>query len=177
MDFQKIINEMKSVFKEIPYGIEHTDRVLCNANFIMDGEAVCAEIRNIVTLAAILHDIGAIEAQKKNGSMDGHFQELEGPPIVRSILEQAGLPGELIERVCYIVGNHHTPEKIDGLDFQIVWESDLLDSLQYGDKTIDPTSLRLKVIKNFSTITGCNLAFNRLKIIGPSDLPPKMATG
>ena len=32
---ERAINEMKRVFKEIPYGIEHTMRVLNNADEIM----------------------------------------------------------------------------------------------------------------------------------------------
>ena len=35
---EKIIIEMKEVFKEIPFGIEHTLKVLKNAEDIMNGE-------------------------------------------------------------------------------------------------------------------------------------------
>ena len=35
---EKIIIEMKEVFKEIPFGIEHTLKVLKNAEDIMKGE-------------------------------------------------------------------------------------------------------------------------------------------
>ena len=30
--------------------------------------------------------------------------------------------------------NHHAPSKIDGLDFQIQWEADLLENLTVMDK-------------------------------------------
>lgn len=33
-----------------------------------------------------------------------------------------------------IIGNHHTPSKIDGPDFQIQWEADLLENLTVMDK-------------------------------------------
>ena len=39
-----------------------------------------------------------------------------------------------IDRICFIIGNHHTPSKIDGLDFQIQWEADLLENLTVMDK-------------------------------------------
>lgn len=124
MFVDKAIEEMKLVFKDIPYGIDHTSRVLHNAEIITEGEAISGATRETISLAAILHDIGAIEAQKKHGSMEGHFQEIEGPSIAQSILERAGVLHATISRVCYIVGNHHTPSKIDGIDFQVLWEAE-----------------------------------------------------
>ena len=40
---EKIIIEMKEVFKEIPFGIEHTLKVLKNAEDIMNGENIGEE--------------------------------------------------------------------------------------------------------------------------------------
>ena len=60
---EKIIIEMKEVFKEIPFGIEHTLKVLKNAEDIMKGENI-EEEKELITIVAILHDIGAVEAQK-----------------------------------------------------------------------------------------------------------------
>ncbi|MEJ8742844.1 hypothetical protein WKT07_05210 [Mediterraneibacter sp. HCN-7094] len=40
---EKIIIEMKEVFKEIPFGIEHTLKVLKNAEDIMKGENIGEE--------------------------------------------------------------------------------------------------------------------------------------
>lgn len=37
---EKIIREMKVVFKEIPFGIDHTLKVLQNAEDIMKGELI-----------------------------------------------------------------------------------------------------------------------------------------
>jgi HD superfamily phosphodiesterase len=161
----KVIDEMKLVFKEVPYGIEHTLRVLHNADEIMTGEVVDQEMREIISLSAILHDIGAIEAQRKHGSMDGHFQEIEGPAIAKEILERIGVPDSVIERVCYIVGNHHTPSKIDGIDFQILWEADLLDSLEYGERSKTLEQLHTEIQGNFKTATGNRLALKRLGLI------------
>jgi HD superfamily phosphodiesterase len=161
---EKAIEEMKSVFKDVPFGIEHTNRVLSNANFIMSGEKVSFELQEIISLASVLHDIGAIEAQKKYGSMEGHYQEIEGPGIAKPILKRIGVPDETIDRICFIIGNHHTPEKIDRVDFQIVWEADYLENLQFGNEPKDPDSLRRKIVENFRTDTGKSLAFSRLVI-------------
>ena len=76
---EKIIIEMKEVFKEIPFGIEHTLKVLKNAEDIMNGENIGEEEKEFISITAILHDIGAVEAQKKYGSIDGVYQEKEGP--------------------------------------------------------------------------------------------------
>lgn len=72
---EKIIIEMKEVFKEIPFGIEHTLKVLKNAEDIMNGENIGEEEKEFISITAILHDIGAVEAQKKYGSIDGVYQK------------------------------------------------------------------------------------------------------
>ena len=61
---EKIIIEMKEVFKEIPFSIEHTLKVLKNAEDIMKGENIGEEEKEFISIIVILHDIGAIEAQK-----------------------------------------------------------------------------------------------------------------
>jgi hypothetical protein len=42
----------------------------------------------------------------------------------------------IIDWVCFIVGNHHTPEKIDSLDFQILREADLIENIQVMEDVI-----------------------------------------
>ena len=51
---------MKEVFKEIPFGIEHTLKVLKNAEDIMKGENIGEEEKEFISIIAILHDIGAV---------------------------------------------------------------------------------------------------------------------
>ncbi len=87
---EKIIIEMKEVFKEIPFGIEHTLKVLKNAEDIMKGENIGEEEKEFISIIAILHDIGAVEAQKKYGSIDGVYQEKEGPEVAKEILKKVG---------------------------------------------------------------------------------------
>lgn len=64
----KVIDKIKEVFQDVPYGVEHTLRVLNNAEEIMTGENVPKDQRELISLSAILHDIGAIEALRKHGS-------------------------------------------------------------------------------------------------------------
>lgn len=51
---EKIIIEMKEVFKEIPFGIEHTLNVLKNAEDIMKGENIGEEEKEFISIIAIL---------------------------------------------------------------------------------------------------------------------------
>ena len=55
---EKIIIEMKEVFKEIPFGIEHTLKVLKNTEDIMNGENIGEEEKAVsythLTLPTIL---------------------------------------------------------------------------------------------------------------------------
>ena len=85
---EKIIIEMKEVFKEIPFGIEHTLKVLKNAEDIMKGENIGEEEKEFISIIAILHDIGAVEAQKKYGSIDGVYQEKEGPEVAKDVYKR-----------------------------------------------------------------------------------------
>lgn len=66
---EKIIIEMKEVFKEIPFGIEHTLKVLKNAEDIMKGENIGEEEKEFISIIAILHDIGAVEAHTKKNTV------------------------------------------------------------------------------------------------------------
>ena len=51
---EKIIIEMKEVFKEIPFGIEHTLKVLKNAEDIMKGENIGEEEKELLLYYMIL---------------------------------------------------------------------------------------------------------------------------
>lgn len=45
------------------------------------------------------------------------------------LLRRCGYREELIERICYLVGHHHTYSNMDGLDYQILVEADFLVNL------------------------------------------------
>lgn len=161
MSKDRVIAEMKKIFKKVPYGIDHTLKVLNDAEFIMDGEGIQDDERELISVIAILHDIGAIEAQRKYGSMDAVYQEKEGPSIAKRVLENLGYDSKFIERVCFVIGHHHTPSEIDGIDFQIQWESDLLANLEYMPIKEDKAKLKPYIEENFKTATGKALATAR----------------
>lgn len=141
--------------------IQHALKVLAIAESIMDGEKVDQDLRKIVTITALLHDVGIKVAEQKYHSAAGPYQEIEGPAIVRAIMTRQGEPDDDIERVAYIVGGHHTWAKNDGLDFQIIWESDLMVNIQ--EDGVDQHREKLPAIfaKNLRTASGRQLARNK----------------
>lgn len=157
---EKIMLEMKKVFKDVPFGVDHTLKVLQNAEEIMKGENVGEEEKRLISIVAILHDIGAVEAQRKYGSIDGIYQEREGPAVAREILNKVGYH-ENLDRICFIIGNHHTPSKIDGKDFQIQWEADLLENLTTMDRDGEYEKIKNYIDDNFKTATGKKMAYKR----------------
>lgn len=155
----RVIDEMKKVFRGFPRRIDHTLNVLAYAEEIMEGENVGDEQREFISIVAILHDIGVIEAERKHGSSAAPYQEAEGAIVARGILQRLGFDEVDAERVRYIVGNHHTSSKIDGLDFQILWEADLLENLKNREVIKDKEGLQRVIDENFRTSTGKNLAY------------------
>lgn len=155
----RIIIKMKSAFEAtIPSEIDHALNVLKNAEIIMNGEEIKGRERELISITAILHDIGMINAQKKYGSTAGPYQEKEGPESAKNLLIDENLNKDEIDRICYIIGHHHTFSKVQGTDFQILWEADILEALK---KLIHKNSLdniRDAIYKNFKTKSGIKLA-------------------
>ena len=131
-----VLNKMILYFGSDSVRIHHAMKVYCFAGALWEEEARAEgfadsdERRNTLLLAAILHDIGIHEAERKYHSTAGKFQEMEGPSIAEQILLECDVDPGLIARVCYLVGHHHTYGLIDDLDFQILVEADLFVNLE-----------------------------------------------
>ncbi|WP_425059159.1 hypothetical protein SCACP_38260 [Sporomusa carbonis] len=152
------IEELKRHFGEDQRRINHALKVLGYAETIMDGEGVDESMRKIITITALLHDVGIKVAEAKYNSAAGRYQEMEGPPIVKEIMERQGERQDTIDRVTYIVGGHHTPAKNNGLDFQIIWEADLLVNIQEEGIDTNVVHVRKIIEKNIKTATGWKIA-------------------
>ena len=122
----RVMSAMIACFGHDVRRINHALKVHAFAELIACREVDDPWTHEIVGIAALLHDIGIHEAEKKYNSPAGNFQEIEGPPIARKILSDLMVPEKSIDRVCFIIGNHHSYTKIDGIDFQILVEADLL---------------------------------------------------
>lgn len=118
-----------------PARIHHFLKVHSFAKLIGEEEGLDAETQEILEAAALVHDIGIRIAEEKYGSDAGPLQEKEGPAAARQILEESGFAGALIDRVCYLVGHHHTYTDIDGADYQILVEADFLVNLYEGKES------------------------------------------
>ncbi|MGZ7107620.1 MAG: HD domain-containing protein [Methanobacterium sp.] len=122
----EVLEKMIEYFGVDVRRINHALKVYDFAQIISYEESIDRKTRDIIIYSAILHDIGIKVAEKKHNSSVGKYQEIEGPPIAREILSDLKISEEIINRVSEIVGNHHSYTKIDGIDFQIVVEADLL---------------------------------------------------
>lgn len=121
-----IITEMVHYEQGEPHRVHHFLKVHAFARVIGESEGLSEREQEILEVAAILHDVGIRESLRKYGSSAGPYQEKEGPPIARKMLEKLGYDEAFIDRVCYLVGHHHTYDAIDGKDYQILIEADFL---------------------------------------------------
>jgi HD superfamily phosphodiesterase len=153
---EKVLNEMIAYFGSDVRRINHALKVYGFASAIGRSENLDAQTVQILETAAILHDIGIPVSEKKYGSCIGKYQELEGPPIARTILEKIGIPTIIIERVCFLIGNHHTYTKIDNIDFQILVEADFLVNI-FEDEMY--SSVKSIGDKYFKTRTGSQILY------------------
>lgn len=105
--------------------------------------------------AAIVHDIACPNLRKEYGNAPGNLQEKFGPPLVRNFYKESGMDDEMLSRICYLVGHHHTVSNVDGMDYQILLEADFLVNAgeqEKYQKSVD--DFREKV---FKTKTGLDL--------------------
>ena len=110
----------------------------------------------VVIAAALLHDVGIPEARRKYGSSAGRYQQIEGPPIARRIMQELGLDDPTIEHVVRIIGNHHTGRDIDTVEFNILWDADWLVNLP--EEFPDAARRREAAGQAMRTATGRRLA-------------------
>jgi hypothetical protein len=149
------MNQMIRYFGNDIRRINHALKVYGFASAVCRSEMQSPETVSVIEMAALLHDIGIPVSEKKYNSCAGKYQELEGPPIAFEILTSLNIPPELVDRICFLIGHHHTYSKIDGPDFQILVEADFLVNIHEDNmngKMIE--SIRTKY---FRTRTGIDI--------------------
>ena len=155
MMISRVMEKMVGYFGHDSKRINHALKVFAFSQIISSREPPDAGMQEIIAYTALLHDIGIQEAERKYASSSGKYQQIEGPPIARQILTDLGIPAPIIDRVCFITGNHHTYTKIDGIDFQIIVEADFLVNIfedALGREAIESIGIRI-----FKTEGGKNL--------------------
>jgi putative nucleotidyltransferase with HDIG domain len=148
-----MLNEMMAYFGDDEKRISHAIEVTKYAEEILNGEN---GDKDVVITASILHDIGIPESERKYGSNAGHYQEIEGPPIARDIMKKYDLNQAFIDEVCEIIGSHHSPSRIDTINFKIVYDADCL--VNFGDRLKQKDDTDKLINKVFLTKTGKDIA-------------------
>lgn len=151
----KVMEEMITYFDGDVRRINHALKVYGFSKTIGELENLDKENQLILELAAILHDIGIKNSEIKYDSSAGNYQEIEGPPVAKEILSKYDLSEENIERVCFLIGNHHSYKNIDKVDFQILVEADFLVNI-FEDE-IKSEQVEIVKEKYFKTEAGIRL--------------------
>lgn len=155
MTMNELFLEMIQYYQGDPKRIQHFTKVYEYAKLIGQEEHLDEYTQFILEASAIVHDIGIKPAEEKYGKCDGKLQEQEGPAIAREMLTRLGCIPQIIDRICYLVGHHHTYTNIDGLDYRILVEADFLVNM-YEDN-IPTKNVRQALDRIFTTRTGRNI--------------------
>lgn len=139
--------------------INHLLKVHSFARLIGAGEGLCERELFILEAAALTHDIGIKNAEKKYGSSAGCYQEKEGPPEAEILLSSLGVDKEARERIKFLIGHHHTYGAADNIDFQALIEADFL--VNAFEDNLSAASRKRAYDKIFKTETG-RKTFKRL---------------
>jgi HD superfamily phosphohydrolase YqeK len=114
----------------------------------------------VVLCAAYLHDIGIKNAEEKYNSSAAQYQELEGPPVARELMEELGAKEALVDEVCDMIGHHHHPGKDESLNFKVLYDADMLTNMVEceGRKGVENAEFMAKLDRLFLTPSGNALA-------------------
>ena len=139
-----------------PKRIQHTTKVHAYASMIGRIEGLDEETLFILESAALVHDIGIRASEQKYGHQNGKLQEQEGPAVARDMLTRLGGYSERqIERICWLVGHHHTYNVCEDLDYQILIEADFLVNLYEDNES--PHAIRAVRKNIFRTGSGTKM--------------------
>ncbi len=149
-----MLNRMIAYNAGDPVRIQHAVKVFAFAQNIARNEQCAEDLVFILSMAAILHDIGIHNAEEKYHSSAGNYQEREGPPVAEKLMEDLPMEKSVKDRILYLIGNHHTYTNINGIDYQILIEADFLVNIfedRLHKESID--SIKKNIFRTKSGIT------------------------
>jgi putative nucleotidyltransferase with HDIG domain len=111
--------------------ITHALEVLKHAETIMEKTENCDY--EVLMASALLHDIGIKQSEEVLGYNNGKTQEKYGPAIAASLLASIAFPPEKTQKVCQIIGNHHSRSRYDYAELKILKEADRIVNKIEGD--------------------------------------------
>lgn len=149
---ETLIKEMICYYSGDPKRIQHFIKVHSFAKTIGLLEKLDKETLYILETAALVHDIGIKLCEEKYGECGGKLQELEGPAVARELLQELGYDEKVMDRVCFLVAHHHTYDKVDRMDYQILIEADYLVNM--CEEGLDKESIEVAFRRIFKTPSG-----------------------
>lgn len=156
----ELINEMIKYYSGDVKRINHFMKVYSFAKTIGELEQLESSKQEVLELAAIVHDIGIKVSEQKYNSSSGKYQQIEGPGIAKEFLQKLGFSEEVVSRVCYLVGHHHTYNLIDDRDFQILVEADFLINIHEEIMNADAIcKIRANYFKTKTGISYLNMLY------------------
>lgn len=152
MEIANLTKRMVQYYGKNPTDIHHFMGVYAFSVIIAKGEKVDKETMDIIETAAVIHDIACPLCREKYGDVNGKHQEIESPALVREFLKDFGCSQDFIDRIAFLIGHHHTPDGIDGIDYQILIEADYL--VNAYEMNFNKKSITAMYDKFFRTSTG-----------------------
>jgi len=160
----KLIEELEDYFAKDKERINHALRVTGFAEKLIDifkEKYPNKDINEqVIIYSAVLHDIGIKNAELKYDSSAGHYQEIEGPPVAREIMESLNIDFEMMDEIAEIIAHHHTPGKVSSNNFKLLYDADWLVNLPevYDLKTKNKSEKEKLIEKVFLCEIGKELA-------------------
>jgi uncharacterized protein len=155
MEITEIARQMIDTSQGNLHDINHFLKVFAYAKIIAECEGLSVREQQTAEIAALVHDIACPLCREKYGNTNGNHQEAEGAVLAKDFLRGKQLPKDVLNRVVFLVGHHHTYTGVDGPDYQVLLEADFLvnaDESQYSKEVI--RSVKEKI---FRTKTGTAL--------------------
>ena len=149
---EQLLSAMISYETGSPKRAQHLVKVYTFSKLIGLGENLDPHTLLVLEAAAAVHDIGIRRALELYGYSSGKLQEELGPPEAEKILASLSFPRDVIDRVCWLVGRHHTYTDIQGLDYRILVEADFLVNLFEKGEPVEAQREAYRAI--FRTPTG-----------------------
>lgn len=153
--YETVRAEMERFFGRDARRIAHALEVTGHALRIQAAEG---GNREIVTMAALLHDVGIKPGEEKHGRNDGKIQEELGPPVAEEILKGLKIREESISTVKEIIAHHHTPGKVLTKEFACLWDADMIVNLREVAGTMPRVKIAVLIETKFLTAEGKRIA-------------------
>ena len=154
----KLFISMTDYFKSDQKRINHFIKVHSFAKLIGERENIDEKSLFTLECAALTHDIGIKKGEELYSRNDGKIQEQLGPDEAEKMMKKLNFHQDVIDRVKFLIANHHTYKSIDSIDLQILVEADFLVNA-CEDNLSGETAVKLGE-KVFKTNTGKQLLEN-----------------